>query len=350
MLNRLFFYISFTLYSFCLEAQVGGRNTFEFMRIPQHASVASLGGVNITTGLEDVNMFLQNPALLNDKVAKHASFSHHFWFADIGQSTLTYAHPFKRFNGNLGFGLQVVNYGKLKETDASGVVLGEFSASDFALQTTYSLQQEHFRFGTTLRFLGSQIAGYSAYSLVMDLGGIFIHPETDFRIGLVVKNLGFPIKKFSPQSQVHLPFDVQLGTSFKPQYMPFRFSVSLQHLYQFDIVYLDPLLSTTLDANGNPIVEQKKFMDKLFRHFVLGGEMLLSDNFNIRLGYNHLINKEMKVRDLGNLRGISLGFMLKVKAFAFSYALGTYHVGATRHLITLESDFNRILKKKKVIE
>ena len=105
-----------------------------------------------------------------------------------------------------------------------------------------------------------------------------------------------------------------------------------------------------LDANGNPIIEEKKFFDKLARHFVLGGEFLLSKGFNIRLGYNHLINREMKVRDISGLRGFSFGFMVKVKAFEFSFAQGSYHVGTGRSFFTLSSDLGKVFKKKRTVK
>jgi hypothetical protein len=86
------------------------------------------------------------------------------------------------------------------------------------------------------------------------------------------------------------------------------------------------------------------------RHIVLGGELLIAKGFNIRLGYNHLINREMKIQDLGGFRGFSFGLMLKVKAFEFGYSRGTYQIGAVRDFLTLTSNLNAILKKKKKIE
>ncbi|MDX2305944.1 MAG: type IX secretion system protein PorQ [Microscillaceae bacterium] len=331
---------------FALQAQVGGRQTFEFLRIPSHAHLAGVGGVNVSLGKEGVNMFLQNPAMLYEEAAKKGSFSFTNWQANINQFTVTYVQPFKKI-GNLAFGVQALNYGTLERTTASGTPQGTFNASDYAVQATYALAQDNFHFGASLKVLGSQIEAYSAAALAVDLGASFQHPVQDFTLGLAIKNLGFPISRFNPDTRTNLPFDVQLGTSFKPKYMPFRFSVTLHHLYQFDIVYLDPALNTQLDINGDPIVEEKKFFDKLARHVVLGGELILAKGFQINLGYNHLINREMKTNGLGGLRGVSFGFLLKVKAFEFSYARGTYYIGAGRNFLTLTADFNKILKKKK---
>lgn len=328
-----------------LLAQVGGRQTFEFMRIPSHARLAGVGGVNVSLHQGDVNMFMQNPALLDDESSNKAALSYSRWHADINNTDATYTHNFKNL-GQFGFGLRVINYGRFDQTTPSGQVVGTFNANDFAFIIAHARQQENFTFGASLKFLGSQIENFQAYALAFDLGAVFKHPEKDFTFGLAIKNLGVSLSKFTPDARTNLPFDVQIGTSFKPEYMPFRFSISLHHLYQFDIVFLDPNLSTQLDANGNTIVEEKTFFDKLARHFVIGGELLLAEGFHVRLGYNHLINREMQVQNLGNLRGFSFGFMLRVKAFEFAFSRGTYHIGAGRNFLTLSTDFDKIFKRK----
>lgn len=326
-------------------AQIGGRQTFEFLRIPTDARLAGLGGVNVSLYQGDVSRFQQNPALLDDSVHHHAAIHYSQWQADINNFDLVYARKLKS-KSNLGFAARVVNYGEFERTDPSGQSLGSFQANDFALSATYARQQDAFHFGATMKFLGSQIDVYQAYALAFDIGGQFKHPKQDLRIGLSIQNLGFTLSKYTPESRSNLPFDVQIGTSFKPRYMPFRFSITLHHLYQFDIVFLDPNLNTQLDVNGNPVPEEKNFAGKLFRHFVFGGELIIKPGFQLLVGYNHLINREMQVEGLGNLRGFSFGFNLQVKAFRFAISRGTYHVGAGRTFFSLTSNLNRVFKKK----
>lgn len=326
-------------------AQVGGRNTFEFVRIPTDAFAASLGGVNVSTGSRDANAFWRNPALLADTAYRHAALSYIPWHADIHNFTLSYIQPFKKIGG-LGFGLNMVNYGTLQETDPSGQVIGEFKAQDFNFNIAYSFQQENFSFGVNAKLLGSQIDVLTAFALAFDLGATFTHPEKNLSFGLVIKNIGIGLSRYTPDTALRLPFDVQLGTSFKPEFMPLRFSISLHHLYQFDIVYLDPSRQTRLDANGNLVAEEKTFFDKLARHIVLGTELLLSKNFQINLGYNHLINKEMQIANQGGLRGVSFGFQLNTKKFALGLSRGTYHVGEGRTFLTLRADLGQVIKKK----
>ncbi|NJL12353.1 MAG: type IX secretion system protein PorQ [Microscillaceae bacterium] len=327
-------------------AQVGGRQTFEFLRVPTDAGAAGWGGANVSTGQSDANAFWRNPALMSDSAFGQGTFSYIPWHADIHNFTLAYVSPFRKKNA-LGLGLYLLNYGKIPETDATGQLLGTFQASDFAFNVAYSFAQAPFRFGANFKFLGSQLAGFNAYALALDLGATFQHPRQDFTLGLVIKNAGFALRRHTSDASAPLPFDVQIGTSFKPLFMPLRFSATLHHLYRWDIVYLDPNRQTQLDPNGNPVPDEKTFFDKLARHFVLSAELLLSKAFQINVGYNHLINREMRIEGLGGLRGLSFGFDLRTRLFALGFARGTYHLGEGRNFFTLRIN-TRALHKQNI--
>lgn len=330
---------------FSVLAQIGGQNSFEFMRLPNHARAAGMGGVNITAGGGDVNMFFQNPALLTETSERSGSFNYSPFFANIGYTSVAYAHRFQKA-GRLGFGLQYIGYGEMELTDPSGLASGTFRAGDLALSLAKNVKMENFYFGATLKFLRSQIESYHSNALVFDIGGLFKHPVEDLTIGLTLKNIGLVFNRFVPERPVNLPFDAQLGISYKPKYMPVRFSLTAHHLYTFDIVYLDPSLQTTLDPLGNPVTEKKKFFDKLARHFVLGAELLISKNFHLRAGYNHLISRELRVEGAGGLVGFSYGLMFKVKAFEFALSNFTYHRAGGRFFLSLVTRFDTLLKKR----
>ncbi|MDX5347641.1 MAG: hypothetical protein LPJ89_07920, partial [Hymenobacteraceae bacterium] len=55
------------------NAQIGGKQTFRFLSVPTNAKVAAIGGVNVSSMDQDVNMLASNPALLNEKMDKHLS-------------------------------------------------------------------------------------------------------------------------------------------------------------------------------------------------------------------------------------------------------------------------------------
>ncbi len=331
------FLLSFLFFSHSLPAQIGGKKAYQFLSLPYNARVAGLGGINITLLQKDVNMFLQNPALMEQENSKQFSLNYTNFYAGINYTALAYAQHCKKLNGMLGFGLQYLNYGTMEETDATGTVLGTFTANDFAMSVAYSHKYKNFLFGGTVKLLGSQLASYNAYALGFDFGAVFKHPEKDFTVGIAIKNIGFSLKNYTPEKQSPLPLDAQIGVSFKPSGMPFRFSFTLHHLQKWNIAY---------EQNVNQDFQEAGFLDQFARHLVIGGELLIHKAFQVRFGYNHLINRELKLAEVTKLVGFSIGFALKTKAFEFAYSRGSYHAAGGRNYLTLSLNFNTLLKKK----
>jgi len=196
-----------------------------------------------------------------------------------------------------------------------------------------------------VKIIASNIASYSAFALATDLGGVFKHPQNDLQIGLTLTNVGFSIKNYFSGQNLRVPFDARLGVSFKPQYMPVRFSVTAHHLYRWDIAYNDPAFATTLDPfTGQSQTQKISFADKLFRHFVFGTELLLHKNFHIRLGYNHLRSKELRFSEATALAGFSGGLAFRVKGYEFAYTRAGFAAGG-RSFLVLSKNINDFFKK-----
>ena len=324
---------------------LGGRNGFAFLRLPNHAQQAALGGINISLINKNVNLFTANPALLNAEMHQHASFSFVPYYTGVNHSTVTYAHNFEK-KGRWGAALQYMDYGRFEETDATGAVLGSFQANDFMFSTTHARTIGAYSLGVSAKLAGSAIAEYTAYGLLFDIGGSFKHPEHNFSIGLLIKNAGFAFNTYTPGAALTMPFDIQIGTSFKPKFMPLRFSFTAHHLHTFDITYDDPAFNTIIDQNGNQVVERVGFVDKLFRHFVFGSEILLSKAFQIQLGYNHLTRQEMKLESRMAGAGLSFGASLQIKAFQMAYSRAYHQAAGGVSYLTLISNIGAIIKKK----
>jgi hypothetical protein len=339
-------WVFFMLVASRLPAQIGGIANFAYLRLPADARTVGKGGVNVSLQDQDVNRFSANPALLRDTLNSWASVNYMRWQAGIDVFQLNYTPKLPKV-GTLGISLQVMNYGKMPLTLPNGIQQGTFNANDFALGITKSFKQRYFYYGATLKWVGSSIAGYNAMGLALDIGGLFQHPKKDFAVGLTVRNLGFTLNNYTT-TRLQLPLDIIIGTTFKPQYMPFRFSITFQHLQKWDIVYLDPNQSTQLDANGNPIPPQKTWGDKFLRHFVLGSELILSKSFHILLGYNHLQAREMRLDEIGGLRGFSLGCRLQTPKWQFAVARGGYANRAGKTMLTLSSNLSKTFRKKRI--
>lgn len=323
------------------HAQVGGQRSFDFLNIPGDARTAALGGANVTMAGSDVNGFAQNPALLDSTVHNHLSLSYLNYLGDINFSNLAYARTLKKY-GTWAVNLKYIDYGSIVSYDPAGVEMGTFDSNEFVLAIAHSRETGVFSLGGSLKFALSNIAGFKANALLADIGGRFKHPEKDLNVGLVIKNLGVVLKDYDELSQSDLPFDVQLGVSFKPEHMPFRFSATAYHLYQGDIAFFDPRGNINDQEDSEPGVA-----DKIFRHTVFAAEFVPSKNFNLRVGYNHLMRRELRLQEASGGAGFSFGVMFRVKAFEFAYSKALYHVaGSTNHL-TLTSNFNSLITKKR---
>ncbi|MGI9542663.1 MAG: type IX secretion system protein PorQ [Cyclobacteriaceae bacterium] len=320
-------------------AQVGGQKSLNFLNLPTNARTAALGGVLVSASEFDGNLFLSNPALLDSSMTQHASLNYLSYFADINYGTLTYIKYLPKY-GTWGVGFQYLNYGKFDSYDPSGAPLGEFRSSDFAITIGHSHNVGPFTLGANLKWVGSQLSSYQAHGLLFDLGGIYSHPNKELNVGLVFKNFGFLITDYTETSTSEVPFDVQLGLTFKPEFMPFRFSLTAYNIAANGDDFLDPR------GDGLHPIESAQGLDKMFRRLALGTEVLMSKNVNLRVGYNHLIRQELRLQQTSGGAGFSFGFLIKVKAFEMAYSRALYHVAGGTNYITLTSDLSKFMNKK----
>lgn len=327
-------------------AQLGGRNGYTFLNFPINAKTSAIGGMNNSVRDNDPSTLYNNPALLNKEMHNRAVVNFAPFVANVSYYSAAYAFDHAKFGGTTGFGVQYMYYGIANETDINGSSVGNsISANEFALTLGHSHTLGNYTLGANVKLAGSQLVRSTSLALLTDIGAVFKHPKYDFTIGLLVKNLGFPIKSYGSAFTVSMPLDVQLGISFKPQHAPFRFSVLIHHLQRYDIAYDDPTNVSSYDINGNPIVNRVTVIDQIGRHFVLGGEFLLSKGFNIRVGYNHMMRSELRNVNEGGLSGFSLGFMLKVKMFELGYSHAFYHSVGGLNTFSLNVQLDGFYKK-----
>lgn len=319
-------------------AQIGGQRSFELLNIPANTRLMGLGGVNVSLADKDVNLLFSNPSLVGDTLAGLLSVSYLDYFANTGMTSVAYAHNFKKY-GTWFFGFSHFNLGEIDGFDELGQEIGQFSSGETVFLIGHSHQVGSFRLGANLKVLLSQIAGFNASAMAVDLGGVFIHPRHDLNVGLVLKNVGLILSEYSETSDSSLPFDVQLGTSFKPRYMPFRFSFTAYNLHQGDIAFFDPNNNLFND-------EEPGIADMVLRHLAFGAELLIGRNLNVRFGYNHLIRRELRLGQTSGGAGFSFGFMFRVKSFEFSYSRGGYHAAGAANSFTLATNMNTLWKKK----
>ncbi|GAA3999657.1 type IX secretion system protein PorQ [Hymenobacter fastidiosus] len=325
-------------------AQIGGQQAFSFLSLAPSAKIAALGGVNVSTRDSDGSMIFGNPALLNAEMDGRLALSYVDYLADIRQSTAAYVFNTARL-GRIGVGLTYLSYGQFEQFDPAGNSLGTFGVNEYALQASNAYTSGNITMGGTLKLAVSGIAGNHSVGALADVGGIFKHPTQDFTVGLAVKNVGVQLRPYDGAGREPMPLDVQIGTSFKPEHMPLRFSLTAHRLQQLDIVYLDPNVRGQLDENNEEKKPKKSLGDKIARHFVVGGELLLGKNLNLRVGYNHLQRRELRLDNTSGGAGLSFGVLVRISQFQFDYTHASIHAAGGANYFTVARNIDSLFKK-----
>lgn len=333
-----------------VTAQIGGSAAFASLDLPLSARVASLGGKVVSVSDNDINLAFWNPALLNKNTSNQMALSFVDYLADLKYGYAGYAYHVSPKVGTFSAFVTRVDYGKFKETDYTGEVIGEFTASENIFNIGYSRAIDSlFTIGATSKVIFANYYRYNASGLAFDLAANYNKPSKNFSASLVLRNMGRMLRTFYGHKE-KLPFEVEAGMSYKPKHMPFRFTLTLQHLQQWDLTYSDPnnpvQLVDPLTGDSIKVSKFKTFGDKLMRHAVLGGELLLTKNFNLRIGYNYMRRKELLIDTRPGMLGFSFGVGLRIYKFHLSYARSSYHMAGGTNTFTLATNIGDFQKKK----
>ena len=325
--------------------QLGGRTVFPFLDLPPSAHLAALGGMNVSTRTDDPTMLFGNPALLNPDMDGRLALSYVAYVADIKQSTAAYVFNTQKA-GRFGIGVTYLSYGDFESYDAAGNSLGTFGVNEYTVGVSDALTKGKFTFAATTKLAVSSIAGSRSLAGVADAGIVYKHPTADFTAGLAVKNAGYQFITYPGTDRGPLPLDVQIGATVKPEHMPLRFSLTMHHLQQWDIQYLDPNARGTLDASGNEKKATKSFGDNLARHFTVGAALVLGKGLQLRVGYNHLQRRELRLDNTSGSAGLSFGAMIKISTFQIDYTHATLQAAGSSEYVTISRNLNSLFKKK----
>ena len=318
-------------------AQLGGEFGHQSLHISSNPRSAALGGAaTISLSDGDISQFFMNPATLDSVRAGDIFFHLNPYFADAFVYSIGYAFHVKGLD-NFAVGLQYLNFGSFDLTDATGRELGSFNAADYGLFISKAHQVGPITLGATLKFFHSMIDIYSSHLLAVDLGGVFrLNPNWTF--AMVFENMGVTLTDYSNNSDSSLPFDVKLGTSFKPKYMPVRFTITSNNLVGTNL-----MRPVEEDGRSNETINT---INKALKRINFGIELLLSKNFHFLAGYNHKRRQELTLDEAGGGAGLSYGIMLKIKRFQMRFSRAAYHAAGGTSFISIQTnvkDFKKIL-------
>ncbi len=349
-LNKLFVLIFAAAFftSFTSNAQLGGSRIYSFMELPYSARATALGSYQVAVWDNDLSNAYQNPSLLNPKMHNTWSLNVNNYVSDIQYGYIATAFNLNK-NSILSLGVNYIDYGNLVLRDDIGNEQGTFKANENALNVTYSRAYKQFRYGANLKTIFSNLESYRSTALAFDLGGSYYDSTSGLGLAFSVLNIGTQISTYYGQTEA-MPFEALFTISKKLQYAPFRFSLTLHDLQKFDLTYNDPNdESNQIDINtGKPIQRTFNFGDKLMRHVAVGTELLFSENFNLRVGYNHQRRRELYIENKPATVGFSWGFMLKVKKINISYGSAKYHLSGNSNMFSISLNPNDFFRKKKL--
>jgi hypothetical protein len=259
----------------------------------------------------DPNLLFYNPASLTTITAPKISLGYFKNLLDVNSGSLAFAQNLEGI-GNIGVGIDYINYGSFTETDQSFNELGTFSVSEFALVAGYGLAlDEASSVGANIKFIHSSIADYSSSAFAIDFGYLYQIPSENITLGGSISNLGRQISEYG-LTRESLPLDVTIGITKRPEHLPVFLNLNIHRLN----------------------IQRDRFFDR-FGSFTFGAEFLLSESLRLRVGYNNEQHKDLKMGTTAGLAGFSFGGGLVLNEYLIDYAYNSYGQIGGLHRISL---------------
>ncbi len=319
----LFFILSFS-------AQNGGQYSFNVMNFHNSARVSALGGYMCAVIDNDPSIAIQQPSNLNPNHHGKLVLNYVNYFSDTEYGFFSYAHQHQT-RGLFTASVIYANYGTFDYSDAAGIFNGStFSANDVMLQLGHSKSiSDKFQIGTNLKFASSFFETYQNYAIATDFSGTYFNDDTQVGYGFLIKNFGIHLNSLvSNNKNFMLPMSIDIGLNKKLKHAPFRFHLSYHDLQRWNITQINPSSINTIGR-------------LFFNHIVIGSELLFTENFNFRFGYNFQNRFELQPNSRPGTTGISWGVCFKLKKLKINYTNAKYHFSGTSNHLTIVSTLNK---------
>lgn len=272
--------------------------------------MAALGGSNAALPFADVSLFLTNPAYLNKSSHGQISVSYLNHLADLNMGFSSFAWDFDEI-GTFGIGFRYLGYGDIPHTNASGENLGTFSANDFSVSVGMGRTfMDQIDVGVSLQFVHSSYYDFRSSAITFSAGAFYTFDDEQTWAGFAINNAGTQLTYFDDQRE-SLPVDTRISITRQLQYLPLRLTTTAHSLTTWKL----PSFNDEQDPG---------FADHLFRHLILGAEFIFTDNFHLRLGYNHYLHEETQSDNRIDLGGVSYGAGITIQGFEFHISRNSY--------------------------
>ena len=321
-----------------LRAQIGGKNTYQFLNLPKSPRLAALGGKNVTLHNFDPTNAIENPALVNFEMDKQLAVNYMSLGAGINYGTASYAALVNRRFQVLQGGISYINYGSFNGFDEFGNSTGNFKGNEVALSVGYAyrLSRSNFYAGGNAKVITSRLEQFTSIGGAVDLSLTYINESQDLRVAAVVRNLGTQFKPFNNVRE-SLPFEAIIGISQELKDVPIRWHVTLENLQEWNIAFRN---SNRDEAGLDGSVEKDDpgFFNNILRHAIIGAELFPDGGFSLQFSYNFRRGEELRIIDQRSFSGLSAGFMLKINKLRFSYAYSRFNSAMSTNFFGVQVD------------
>lgn len=303
-------FVLFSLFLVSTADAQESQTTYNFLRVPMSAHAAALGGDNVSVIEDDESLVFHNPALLTSVSDKTLNLNYLNYMSGVNMLSVAFNKLIKE-RVSVALAAQYVDYGKMKQTTAENVQIGEFSAKDIVLSGYFSyMLSDLWSGGISAKLLTSYIGGYNSLAMGIDVGINYYNPDKGWSASLVAKNMGGQLKAYDDNFE-SMPLDVQLGVSKRLIHTPLRFHATLVDLNHLNY--------------------------KLIHHLVAGIDILFSDQVWVGAGYNFRRANEMSITSIdeesNHGAGFSCGAGINLHRLKINLAYGKYHVSSSSVVI-----------------
>lgn len=330
-LRSTFFTLSLILSSTLSYGQIGGNATYAFLNLSPAARPSGLAQATLASVGRDIQFTWLNPALLHEDHRNQIGFSYVNIPGGVGSAEAAYGFGYgEKHNFMVGF--RYLDFGSFIGTDIAGNPTGDFRASDQLLNGAYSYTLDsNWQFGASFKLINSVYESYNSFGSAIDLAAIYQIPESRFAFAFLAKNIGFQWVTYAGQ-QEPLPFELQFAVSNQFEHLPFRWTVQLENLQQWDLTYFDPNAISRDPITGEETYDELNFGEKLLRHVSVSGDLDFK-SFNAQIGYSFRARGEMTIPSRRTSAGLTYGLGIKLYKFRVNYSRKYVHIAGRMHHI-----------------
>lgn len=186
-----------------------GTSGAQFLKLGSGARSSAMGGAYSAVS-DDPSAIYWNPAGLNQIKERSISVTHSIMFEDIFYDWVSVVKPLAG-GGAFGVGVQYMSYGKIMETDDTGLDITNFRPNDIAVIGSYGFKIKDVMLGISGKYISSKIKN-TAVAYAADAGAMYKLSGGKISLGLAVQNIGGEIK-FNNEGD-KLPLNIKFGVAY----------------------------------------------------------------------------------------------------------------------------------------